>query len=116
MPEHWKKIGVVVCLLVIPLLLRPAAGQGITQTPNLPHFQGTTEYTQQGAAATIRGKPSVSVNSDSDPRGQGKAADGEEREFSMFWIIGIVINLLVFALFAIWGVREWRKTNNRRRS
>jgi len=26
-----------------------------------------------------------------------------------FWIIGILINLSVLALFLVWAVREWRK-------
>ena len=115
MRKHGKKIGVAVCLLIVPLLLRPALGQGISQTRNLSQFQETTEQAQQGAAATIRGKTSTSVNIGSDSGGQGKVADGEVREISMFWVIGIVINLLVFTLFAIWGAREWRKTNNQRR-
>lgn len=124
MSEHWIKIGVVFFLLGTFMLLRPASGQGILPTLDHIHY-GTRPYLQvqgssriaQDAPANTRGKSSTypSTEIGPDAKSQGKAAHGEEREFSMFWIIGIVINLLVFALFIVWGVGEWRKTNNQRR-
>jgi len=119
MSERWKKIGVVLCLLGMSMLLRPALGQGIL--PNLDHLRsGANSHLQvrgsseiaQGVPANTRGQSSAYPASEAGPdsKSQGQAANREEREFSTFWIIGIVINLLVFSLFVLWGVREWRKT------
>ena len=32
-----------------------------------------------------------------------------EKKLSAFWIIGIVINLVIFSLFMVWAVKEWRR-------
>jgi len=117
--RHWAKIGVVVFLLGTSVLLRPASGQGILPTLDRLHFgmspylqvQGSSQIAQDAPAGT-RGRSSAYPAGEPSPdtKSRVKAANGEEREFSTFWIIGIVINLLVFSLFVIWGVREWRKT------
>ncbi len=32
-----------------------------------------------------------------------------EKKLSAFWIIGIIINLLIFSVFIVWAVKEWRR-------
>ena len=47
------------------------------------------------------------VNPYSADEASGEAAYGDGR--TGFWIIGILVNLSVLALFLVWAVREWRK-------
>ena len=34
-----------------------------------------------------------------------------KKELSLFFIIGIIINLIMLSAFIIWAVKEWKKTD-----
>ncbi len=114
----------MLCLLGVSLMLTPAPGQGMLRNQDLFPY-GTEPYLQvQGPTAIAEGG-SAGPRADSsayhageqgaESKGREKGEGAEKREFSTFWIIGILINLLVFALFVVWGVREWRKTRHQGR-
>ena len=110
------------CLLAVTLILTPAPGQGMLRTLDVlaygiiagPQVRGSTAIAEDGLAGPqgqSSAYPAGEAGAESKHRKKGGGA--EEREFSTFWIIGILINLLVFALFVVWGVREWRKTKHK---
>ncbi len=37
------------------------------------------------------------------------ASKSSEKKLSAFWIIGIVINLVMFSAFIVWAIKEWRR-------
>lgn len=40
--------------------------------------------------------------------------DDESRKLSIFFMIGIAINLIMMLLFAVWFVGQWKKQNERK--
>jgi len=34
-----------------------------------------------------------------------------KKELSLFFIIGIIINLVMLSTFIIWAIKEWKKTD-----
>ena len=118
--RYLKIVRLMPSLLGVALLLTPAPGQGMLRTLDLlpyginpgPLVQGSTAIAEGGPAGPrdqASANPAGEEGSESKGRKQGRGVD--ERGFSTFWIIGILINLLVFALF-VGGVREWRKTRH----
>jgi len=39
-------------------------------------------------------------------------ADENKEKLTIFFAIGLVINILLMTLFGIWAVRQWRKSDN----
>ncbi len=112
----------VLCLLSMTLMSAPTPGQGIVHTLEFLPFGMPHRLQVQGSTALGGAGPAGPRNESwarhageqgAEPKGGEKKGQAEEREFSTFWIIGILINLIVFALFVVWGVREWRKTKHR---
>ena len=120
--RHRKMIRPVFCLLSMTLMSTPAPGQGIPRPLDLLTYGMTHRVQVQGSTAIGEAGPARPRNESrayhageqgAESKGGEKKEQAEEREFSTFWIIGIFINLMVFALFVVWGVREWRKTKHR---
>ncbi len=120
--RHRKMLRPVLCLLSMTLMSTPTSGQGIPWTPDLPPYAVTHRLLVQTSTvigeAGPAGPPGESWayhagEQGAESKGGENKGQAEEREFSTFWIIGILFNLTVFALFVVWGVREWRKTKHR---
>ncbi len=112
----------ILCLLSMTLMSTSTPGQGIPRTLDLFPYGMLPRLEVQASTAIGEDGP-AGPRSESwahhtgeqgaESKGGEKKGQVEEREFSTFWIIGILINLIVFALFVVWGVREWRKTKYR---
>jgi len=60
------------------------------------------------AVAAVPGSASVSMSPDSGTQG-AVLNDGRE-DLTVFFSIGIAVDVLLVTVFLVWAVRQWRKT------
>ena len=80
-------------LFVLGLLLLPIGALGQTNATPANASNAVSEYLQEGGTAKV---------------------EEEERKLSVFFIIGIIINILMVAAFVVWAVTEWRKSSRKK--
>ena len=100
-----KKISIIYLLLQIGLLT-PIYAQAIEQVNN----QKTNQY--KTATETIKPASSQLITTELNT----KPADTQDngRELSMFFKIGIGINIIMLAAYISWAVRQWRQSNDKK--
>jgi hypothetical protein len=50
-----------------------------------------------------------------NPQSSSDTRPGDEpRELSVFFMIGIAINIVMMLLFAVWFINEWKKQNKKK--
>ena len=105
LPGRWL---IRLCLFILPALFAPAwaaqseaipsALQQSTDSP-LPVTEAGAEFA--GGVARVPGPDS----------GAGIKAENDRRDdMTGFFVIGMIVNVLLIALFLIWAVGQWRKT------
>ncbi|MDM8560925.1 hypothetical protein [Candidatus Parabeggiatoa sp. HSG14] len=53
------------------------------------------------------------VQSDTKIASSEFISEKPKKKLTTFWIIGIAINILMFSLFIVWAIKEWRKNDAR---
>ncbi len=69
-------------------------------------------HQQHGAGTGIDAPPAVSAPAltDAEPETHELAPGGRREDLTVFFAIGILIDLLLLTLFFVWATRQWRKT------
>ena len=97
------KISLIICLLALntyPVLTTQANSSQDHSKP----AQITTHQTG--------GTPDKASNSTSDPEDQ--ITHDEPRELSMFFKIGIGLNIIMLIVYVTWAVRQWRQSDRQK--
>jgi hypothetical protein len=112
-------------LLTLPFVLVLAwTTPGEAGSPGLPQATGgSTTVTETGveydrAVAGFPGQAadmSVSISPDSDTESTAAVNDGRE-DLTVFFSIGVIVDILLVTFFLIWAVGQWRKTGQQERS
>jgi hypothetical protein len=110
-----------VALFTLPLVLALAwAPPGEAQSTNLQQATGsstmvTEALTENGRA--VAGVPGLATNipeSISANSGKkGTATNNGRKDLTVFFSIGVIVDILLVTAFLIWAVRQWSKTKNR---
>ncbi len=97
------------------MLAAAAAAAGLAQAAGEPGNPavplGAQVRTVAGAqSARPATDPGANAHESLSPvRPPPQSQSREHRELSVFFLIGIVINVVVMSLFALWMRREWKK-------
>ena len=100
-----KKISIIYFLLQIGLLT-PIYAHAIEQGQNLE----TRQY--ETANETI--KPALSQTIIAQQKTQTSDIPEDGRELSMFFKIGIGLNIIMLTAYITWAVRQWRQSNDKK--
>lgn len=107
------KYGSVGRAIVIALLFVAAPGLSANEKPvdtSVVNRVGLNQFSQSGVviAPATQAIEDSAVVVDSELR-----ADQHKDKLTVFFAIGLVINIILMSLFGIWAVRQWRKSSNR---
>ncbi|MCO6411371.1 MAG: hypothetical protein J5I92_01380 [Thiogranum sp.] len=100
-------------LLCFVLLSLCAAGRAQSQQDSIGIAAETDS--QQGTAAVAAGStPPQQAATGAEGKGAAAVpeptASGAREDLTVFFSIGIVINLLVLTLFVVWAIGQWRRS------
>lgn len=107
------KYGSVGRAIVIALLFVAAPGLSANEKPadtSVVNRVGLNQFNQSGVviAPATQAIEDSAVVADSELR-----ADQRKDKLTVFFAIGLVINIILMSFFGIWAVRQWRKSSNR---
>ena len=100
-----KKISIIYLLLQIGLLT-PIYAHAIEQdkNPEIRQYETATE--------TI--KPALSQEIIAQQKTEISDSDKDARELSMFFKIGIGLNIIMLAAYITWAAGQWRQSNDKK--
>ena len=99
MIKTFKKYRAIYLLILISGLLLPLSGQGIEQKDS--QIEATNNQYKAGQISTIPDTPDNTLP---------KTTSDEPRELSMFFKIGIGLNIVMLIAFYSWAIRQWRQS------
>jgi len=105
MIKNLKYLSIIYFLLLQTGLLVPAYAQDIDQNHNPESAQhASTEMTKPALlqSTVSKQKPVIPDN------------PGDSRELSMFFKIGIGLNILMLVVYISWAVRQWRQSDDKK--
>ena len=100
MIKIFKKYRAIYLLILITGLLLPLPGQSIEQKDS-----------QIQAINSQYKEDHTSVAPDTPDNTPPKTTSNEPRELSMFFKIGIGLNIVMLIAFYTWAIRQWRQSN-----
>lgn len=71
------------------------------------------ELNQQGTTAAENKLPGSSMAEPAVFTIQDLAPNQNKDKLSIFFAIGLVINIILMSLFVVWAVRQWRRSDKR---
>ena len=110
-----------VALFTLPVVLALAwAPPGEAQSTNLQQATGSSTMVTEALAENgraVAGVPGLATNiPESMPANSGKkgtASNDDRKDLTVFFSIGVIVDILLVTAFLIWAVRQWSKTKNR---
>ena len=99
MIKTFKKYRAIYLLILITGLLLPLSGQGIEQKDS--QIETTNNQYKAGQ---------ISTSPDTPDKTPPKTTSDEPRELSMFFKIGIGLNIVMLIAFYSWAIRQWRQS------
>jgi len=101
--------AIIIALLFIALPVYPADEKSLDISAASQTEQGASSPSRMLAIPVI--KVSTNESAVAEPEME---ADQNKDKLTIFFSIGLVINILLMTLFGIWAVRQWRKSDNER--
>jgi len=101
--------AIIIALLFIALPVYPADEKSLDMS--------AVNQTEQGASSSggILASPVIKVSTNDSAVAEPELeTDKNKDKLTIFFSIGLAINILLMALFGIWAVRQWRKSDNKR--
>ncbi len=100
--------AIIIALLFIALPVF-SAEDGTLATPAMK----LVEPDRSNQGAVIQSPVMQEVEDKTTAVGPELEKDQNKDKLTIFFTIGLVINILLMSLFGIWAVRQWRKTDKR---
>lgn len=108
-------------LFTLPVVLTLAwAPPGEAKSTNLQQATGSSTMVTEAMAENgraVAGVPGLATNipesMSANAAKKDTAANGRRKDLTVFFSIGVIVDILLVAAFLIWAVGQWSKTKNR---
>ena len=101
--SQWLRLA----LLALPVLLVLAAASPAAATPSY-QLQSTDSSQEVTTAGTQGANTVAALPADSDTA--GAVTDDGDKDLKVFFVIGMVVNIVMITAFLFWAAGQWRKT------
>ena len=110
-----------VALFTLPVVLALAwAPPGEAQSTNLQQATGSSTMVTEALAENgraVAGVPGLATNIPESISGNSGKKDttpsDDRKDLTVFFSIGVIVDILLIAAFLIWAAGQWSKTKNR---